>query len=131
MLTELEQSADREARHALRDVVREMADRIKELEAEVARLRLLVPRPDQTEDELVWRDHMRGVPIAALGKLVRLHKGADALPTEENCRKQTAPDRRQRWQLGSTQTRRLLCIARWKTRYTSAATARGRSTTTC
>ena len=68
MLTELEQSADREARHALHDVVREMADRIKELEAEVARLRLLVPRPDQTEDELVWRDHMRGVPLAALAK---------------------------------------------------------------
>lgn len=68
MLTELEQAADREARHALRDVVREMADRIKELEAEVARLRLLVPRPDQTEDELVWRDHMRGVPLAALAK---------------------------------------------------------------
>ena len=95
MLTELEQAADREARHALHDVVREMADRIKELEAEVARLRLLVPRPDQTEDELVWRDHMRGVPIAALGKLVRLHRGADALPTEEDHREQTAPDRRQ------------------------------------
>ena len=44
------------------------ADRIEELEAEVARLRLLVPRPDQTEDELVWRDHMRGVPLAALAK---------------------------------------------------------------
>ena len=42
--------------------------RIEELEAEVARLRLLVPRPDQTEDELVWRDHMRGVPLAALAK---------------------------------------------------------------
>lgn len=44
------------------------ADRIEELEAEVARLRLLVPRPDQTQDELVWRDHMRGVPLAALAK---------------------------------------------------------------
>jgi len=43
-------------------------DRIEELEAEVARLRLLVPRPDQTQDELVWRDHMRGVPLAALAK---------------------------------------------------------------
>ena len=41
---------------------------IKELEAEIARLRLLVPRPDQTQDELVWRDHMRGVPLAALAK---------------------------------------------------------------
>ena len=41
---------------------------IEELEAEVARLRLLVPRPDQTQDELVWRDHMRGVPLAALAK---------------------------------------------------------------
>jgi Zn-dependent peptidase ImmA (M78 family) len=47
---------------------REAADRIEELEAEVARLRLLVPRPDQTQDELVWRDHMRGVPLAALAK---------------------------------------------------------------
>lgn len=46
----------------------EAADRIEELEAEVARLRLLVPRPDQTQDELVWRDHMRGVPLAALAK---------------------------------------------------------------
>ena len=45
-----------------------MVNRQKELEAEVARLRLLVPRPDQTEDELVWRDHMRGVPLAALAK---------------------------------------------------------------
>ena len=44
------------------------ADRIEELEAEVARLRQLVPRPDQTEDELVWRDRMRGVPLAALAK---------------------------------------------------------------
>lgn len=44
------------------------ADRIEELEAEISRLRLLVPRPDQTEDELVWRDHMRGVPLAALAK---------------------------------------------------------------
>ena len=44
------------------------ADLIEELEAEVARLRQLVPRPDQTEDELVWRDHMRGVPLAALAK---------------------------------------------------------------
>ena len=43
-------------------------ERIEELEAEVARLRLLVPRPDQTQDELVWRDHMRGVPLAALAK---------------------------------------------------------------
>lgn len=43
-------------------------DRIEELEAENARLRQLVPRPDQTEDELVWRDHMRGVPLAALAK---------------------------------------------------------------
>jgi hypothetical protein len=41
---------------------------IEELEAEIARLRLLVPRPDQTQDELVWRDHMRGVPLAALAK---------------------------------------------------------------
>ncbi len=40
----------------------------EELEAEVARLRLLVPRPEQTQDELVWRDHMRGVPLAALAK---------------------------------------------------------------
>lgn len=46
----------------------QMQERIEELEAEVARLRLLVPRPDQTEDELVWRDHMRGVPLAALAK---------------------------------------------------------------
>lgn len=46
----------------------QMQDRIKELEAEIARLRLLVPRPDQTQDELVWRDHMRGVPLAALAK---------------------------------------------------------------
>ena len=46
----------------------QMRDRIKELEAEIARLRLLVPRPDQTQDELVWRDHMRGVPLAALAK---------------------------------------------------------------
>lgn len=49
-------------------VAQEAADRIEELEAEVARLRLLVPRPDQTQDELVWRDHMRGVPLAALAK---------------------------------------------------------------
>ena len=48
--------------------LKEQADRIEELEAEVARLRQLVPRPDQTEDELVWRDHMRGVPLAALAK---------------------------------------------------------------
>ena len=48
--------------------INDMADRIEELEAEVARLRLLVPRPDQTQDELVWRDHMRGVPLAALAK---------------------------------------------------------------
>lgn len=40
----------------------------EELEREVARLRLLVPRPEQTQDELVWRDHMRGVPLAALAK---------------------------------------------------------------
>lgn len=46
----------------------EMADRIEELEAEIARLRLLVPRPDQTQDELVWRDHMRGVLLATLAK---------------------------------------------------------------
>ena len=46
----------------------QMQDRIKELEAEIARLRLLVPRPDQTQDERVWRDHMRGVPLAALAK---------------------------------------------------------------
>ena len=44
------------------------ADRIEELEAEIARLRQLVPRPDQTRDELVWRDHMRGVPLEALAK---------------------------------------------------------------
>ena len=75
MLTEWEQSADREARHALHDVVKELEERLKaagayaeELGAEVARLRLLVPRPDQTQDELVWRDHMRGVPLAALAK---------------------------------------------------------------
>ena len=37
-------------------------------EAENKRLRELIPRPDQTEDELVWRDHMRGVPLAALAK---------------------------------------------------------------
>ena len=49
-------------------VAQEAADRIEELEAEVARLSLLVPRPDQTQDELVWRDHMRGVPLAALAK---------------------------------------------------------------
>ena len=42
--------------------------RIEELEAEIARLRQLVPRPDQTTDELVWRDHMRGVPLEALAK---------------------------------------------------------------
>lgn len=58
----------REALEALIAKGDEMADRIEELEAEVARLRLLVPRPDQTEDELVWRDHMRGVPLAALAK---------------------------------------------------------------
>ena len=45
-----------------------VADRIEELEAEIARLRQLVPRPDQTRDELVWRDHMRGVPLEALAK---------------------------------------------------------------
>ena len=50
------------------DTIKQQADRIEELEAEVARLMLLVPRPDQTEDELVWRDHMRGVPLAALAK---------------------------------------------------------------
>ena len=50
------------------EAVEALADRIEELEAEVARLRLLVPRPDQTQDELVWRDHMRGVPLAALAK---------------------------------------------------------------
>jgi hypothetical protein len=37
-------------------------------EAEIDRLRQLIPRPEQTEDELVWRDHMRGVPLAALAK---------------------------------------------------------------
>jgi hypothetical protein len=45
-----------------------VADRIEELEAEIIRLRHLIPRPDQTKDELVWRDHMRGVPLAALAK---------------------------------------------------------------
>lgn len=54
--------------HASTSLIAEMADRIEELEAEVARLRELVPRPDQTEDELVWRDHMRVVPLAALAK---------------------------------------------------------------
>ena len=44
------------------------ARRIKAQAAEIERLRLLVPRPDQTHDELVWRDHMRGVPLAALAK---------------------------------------------------------------
>jgi len=44
------------------------ADRIEELEREVERLRSLVPRPDQTQDELVWRDHLRGVPLAKLAK---------------------------------------------------------------
>ena len=43
-------------------------DQIKAQAAEIERLRLLVPRPDQTQDELVWRDHMRGVPLAALAK---------------------------------------------------------------
>jgi hypothetical protein len=43
-------------------------DRIEAQAAEIERLRLLVPRPDQTQDELVWRDHMRGVPLAALAK---------------------------------------------------------------
>jgi hypothetical protein len=37
-------------------------------EAEIDRLRQLIPRPEQTEDELVWRDHMRGVPLSALAK---------------------------------------------------------------
>jgi hypothetical protein len=50
------------------DLLEEAADRIEELEAEIARLRQLIPRPDQTQDELVWRDHMRGVPLAALAK---------------------------------------------------------------
>ena len=44
------------------------ARRIEAQAAEIERLRLLVPRPDQTQDELVWRDHMRGVPLAALAK---------------------------------------------------------------
>ena len=52
------------AHHAIQN----QHDRIEELEAEIARLRQLVPRPDQTRDELVWRDHMRGVPLEALAK---------------------------------------------------------------
>ena len=48
--------------------VDEMVNTIKAQAAEIERLRLLVPRPDQTQDELVWRDHMRGVPLAALAK---------------------------------------------------------------
>lgn len=50
------------------DLPDQAADRIEALEAEVQRLRELVPRPDQTQDEIVWRDHMRGVPLAALAK---------------------------------------------------------------
>ena len=46
----------------------EAADTIEALIAENERLRTLIPRPDQTQDELIWRDHMRGVPLAALAK---------------------------------------------------------------
>ena len=45
-----------------------VADLLYEALDEIARLRQLIPRPDQTEDELIWRDHMRGVPLAALAK---------------------------------------------------------------
>jgi len=48
------------------EALKVLADRIEAQAAEIERLRLLVPRPDQTQDELVWRDHMRGVPLAAL-----------------------------------------------------------------
>ena len=53
---------------AMRQIAKPLADRIEELETDVARLRVLVPRPGQTQDELAWRDHMRGVPLAALAK---------------------------------------------------------------
>lgn len=36
--------------------------------AELKRVRLLVPRPEQTDDEILWRDHKRGIPLAALAK---------------------------------------------------------------
>ena len=45
-----------------------VADVLYEALDEIARLRQLIPRPDQTENELIWRDHMRGVPLAALAK---------------------------------------------------------------
>ena len=37
-------------------------------QAEVARLRALIPNPDETTDEILWRDYMRGVHPDILAK---------------------------------------------------------------
>lgn len=39
-----------------------------DLRAENERLRGLVPRPDMTGDEMIWRDYMRGVPLETLAR---------------------------------------------------------------
>ena len=79
-LIEMARLAQRDDRMSTGALYGDLADRIQAQAAEIAayriqaqaaeieRLRLLVPRPDQTQDELVWRDHMRGVPLAALAK---------------------------------------------------------------
>ena len=45
-----------------------MEQEIVKLQAEIERLKGLVPRPDQTPDEILWRDHLRGVSLAQLAK---------------------------------------------------------------
>ena len=46
----------------------EAAAALVEARAEVERLRGLVPNPDETPDEIVWRDYMRGVHPDLLAK---------------------------------------------------------------
>lgn len=41
---------------------------IARLEAENARLRSLTPNPDETADEMLWRDYLRGVHPDVLAK---------------------------------------------------------------
>ena len=54
--------------HDTRDTLLALRAALDAAEEEIKRLRQLIPRPDQTKDELIWRDYMRGVPLAALAK---------------------------------------------------------------
>lgn len=51
-----------------------LMERAERAEAEVARLTALLPHPGETVDEVMWRNHQRGVPLAELAKAAKVTK---------------------------------------------------------